>query len=100
MADKTSKTRSKRLPERQPIHVRRLKQATRQTGVALSAVDGLRQLSWPWIAEAPTVIIGNLLALDNTKLLCASGGVIQVVAQSQIIVQILIETEQLQGETP
>jgi hypothetical protein len=99
MANKTSKTRSKRLSKRQPIHVRRLKQATRKTGIALSAVDELTQPPWPWIGEAPTVIIGNLPALDNAKLLCTSGSVIQVVTQSQMTVQILIETEQLQGET-
>jgi hypothetical protein len=36
MADKTSKTRSKRLPKGQRIHMRRLKQAARKAGAAHS----------------------------------------------------------------
>ena len=36
MADKTSKTRSKRLSKSQRTHVRRLKQAARKTGAAHS----------------------------------------------------------------
>ncbi len=34
MTDKTSKTRSKRLPKSQRIHVRRLKQAARKADAA------------------------------------------------------------------
>lgn len=93
MADKISKARAKRLPKRQPIYVRRLKQATRRTGGALSALDKLTQPARPWIAEASTVIIGDQPGLENTKLLWASGSVIQVITQSQTTVQILIETE-------
>jgi hypothetical protein len=36
MADETSKTRSKRLPKGQRIHVRRLKQAARKAGTTHS----------------------------------------------------------------
>ena len=36
MADKASKTRSKRLPKGQRIHMRRLKQAARKAGAAHS----------------------------------------------------------------
>jgi Domain of unknown function (DUF4280) len=38
----------------------------------------------PWVPGAPTVLIGNMPALDNnSKLMCAWGGVIQVVNPSQ-----------------
>jgi len=38
----------------------------------------------PWIVGAPTVLIGNMPALDNnSKLMCNWGGVIQVVNPGQ-----------------
>jgi hypothetical protein len=38
----------------------------------------------PWIAGAPTVLIANMPALDNqSKLMCAWGGVIQFVTPGQ-----------------
>jgi hypothetical protein len=38
----------------------------------------------PWAPGAPTVLIANMPALDNSsKLTCAWGGVIQVVAPGQ-----------------
>jgi hypothetical protein len=38
----------------------------------------------PWIVGAPTVLIGKMPALNNTsKLMCAWGGVIQVVSPGQ-----------------
>jgi hypothetical protein len=43
----------------------------------------------PWTPGAPTVLVGNLPALDNTsKLVCAWGGVIQVIGPGQVTVQI------------
>src|SRR5215213_261194 len=38
----------------------------------------------PWIVGAPTVLIGNMPALNNnSKLMCAWGGVIQIVVPGQ-----------------
>jgi hypothetical protein len=43
----------------------------------------------PWIVGAPTVLIGNMPALDNTsKLMCMWAGVIQVVMPGEFTVQI------------
>jgi hypothetical protein len=42
MADKTSKTKRKRLPKGQRTHVRRIKQAARKAGVAHSRPTGAR----------------------------------------------------------
>jgi hypothetical protein len=43
----------------------------------------------PWIPGAPTVLIGNMPALDNNcKLMCIWGGVIQVVNPGQMTVMI------------
>jgi len=43
----------------------------------------------PWIVGAPTVLIGNMPALNNSsKLMCAWGGVIEVVNPGQTTVQI------------
>jgi hypothetical protein len=42
----------------------------------------------PWVPGAPTVLIGNLPALDsNSKCLCNWGGVIGVVVPGQVLVQ-------------
>jgi hypothetical protein len=39
----------------------------------------------PWVPGAPTVLLGNMPALDNTcKLMCMWAGVIQVVAPGQV----------------
>ena len=43
----------------------------------------------PWVVGAPTVMVGNMLALnDSAKLMCSFGGVIQITfpGQTQIIV--------------
>ncbi|BDB30031.1 DUF4280 domain-containing protein (plasmid) [Cupriavidus sp. P-10] len=41
----------------------------------------------PWIPGSPTVLIGGMPALQNTsKLMCAWGGVIQIVAPGQTTV--------------
>ena len=43
----------------------------------------------PWVVGAPTVLIGNLPALNNSaQLICAWGGVIQVTNPGQVTVQI------------
>jgi hypothetical protein len=43
----------------------------------------------PWVPGAPTVLIGNMPALDNScKLNCTWGGVIQVVSPGQATVSI------------
>lgn len=43
----------------------------------------------PWVPGAPTVLLGNMPALDNTsKLMCMWAGVIQVVAPGQFTEQI------------
>jgi hypothetical protein len=43
----------------------------------------------PWIPGAPTVLLGNMPALDNTsKLMCNWGGVIQIVSPGQMTVLI------------
>lgn len=39
----------------------------------------------PWIVGAPTVLIGNMPALNNSsKLMCAWGGVIQILVPGQV----------------
>jgi len=43
----------------------------------------------PWIVGAPTALIGNMPALNNTsKLMCAWAGVIQVVMPGQMTVMV------------
>jgi hypothetical protein len=43
----------------------------------------------PWIVGSPTVLIGSMPALNNTaKLMCAWGGVIQIVTPGQTSVMI------------
>lgn len=43
----------------------------------------------PWIVGAPTVLVGNMPALDNvSKLMCNWGGVIQIVNPGQTTVMI------------
>jgi hypothetical protein len=42
----------------------------------------------PWVPGAPTVLIGNMPALDNSaKLMCAWGGVIGIQMAGQFTVQ-------------
>jgi uncharacterized protein DUF4280 len=41
----------------------------------------------PWLPGAPTVMIGNMPALDNTcRLMCLWAGVIQIVSPGQMTV--------------
>ena len=43
----------------------------------------------PWVPGAPTVLIGNMPALDNqSKLMCTWGGVIQIVSPGQTTVMV------------
>jgi hypothetical protein len=43
----------------------------------------------PWIVGAPTVLIGNMPALnESSKLMCNWGGVIQIVSPGQFTVQV------------
>ena len=43
----------------------------------------------PWIVGAPTVLIGNMPALNNTsKLMCTWGGVIQITSPGQTTTQV------------
>ncbi|RUO91786.1 DUF4280 domain-containing protein [Corallococcus sp. AB018] len=43
----------------------------------------------PWLAGAPTVLIGNMPALNNTsKLMCTWGGVIQTLSPGQATTQV------------
>jgi hypothetical protein len=43
----------------------------------------------PWVPGAPTVLLGNMPALDDTsKLMCTWGGVIQIVYPGQVTQQI------------
>ena len=43
----------------------------------------------PWVVGSPTVMIGNLPALnDSAKLMCAWGGVIQINVPGQFTVQV------------
>ena len=43
----------------------------------------------PWIVGAPTVLIGNMPALNNSsKLMCTWGGVIEVINPGQVTVQV------------
>jgi hypothetical protein len=43
----------------------------------------------PWVPGAPTVLIGNMPALDNnSKLMCSWGGVIQIVSPGGFTVMV------------
>ena len=43
----------------------------------------------PWVPGAPTVLLANMPALDNTsKLMCMWGGVIQIIYPGQVTEQI------------
>lgn len=43
----------------------------------------------PWVVGAPTVLIGNMPALnDKSKLMCAWGGVIQITFAGQVQTQV------------
>ena len=51
---------------------------------ALTPMPCVPATAAPWIVGAPTVLIGNMPALDNnSKLMCNWGGVIQIVNPGQ-----------------
>jgi hypothetical protein len=51
---------------------------------ALTPMPCIPMTMAPWLPGSPTVLIGNLPALQNTsKLMCAWGGVIAIVAPAQ-----------------
>lgn len=56
---------------------------------ALTPMPCMPVLTAPWIVGVPTVLIGNMPALDsNSKLICAFGGVIQITNPGQFTVQL------------
>ena len=55
----------------------------------LTPAPCLPVLPAPWVVGAPTVLIGNFPALDDAaKLMCAWGGVIQIVSPGEFTVQV------------
>jgi hypothetical protein len=56
---------------------------------ALTPMPCIPVIPAPWVPGAPTVLIANMPALDNSsKLMCAWGGVIQVVNPGQATVMV------------
>jgi hypothetical protein len=56
---------------------------------ALTPMPCVPVIPAPWVPGAPTVLIANMPALDNnSKLMCAWGGVIQVVNPGQATVMV------------
>lgn len=56
---------------------------------ALTPMPCMPVLAAPWVVGSATVLLGNMPALDNnSKLICAWGGVIQVVSPGQVTVQL------------
>lgn len=54
----------------------------------LTPMPCVPMLPAPWVPGAPKVLIGNMPALDaSSKLMCAWGGVINILAPGQIVVQ-------------
>lgn len=63
--------------------------ATTATQGVLTPMPCLPATPAPWVVGAPTVLLGNQPALNNTaKLICTWGGAIQVVNPGQVTVQI------------
>ncbi len=62
--------------------------ATSAAGGTLTPVPCIPVTFSPWVVGAPTVLIGNMPALnDSSKLMCAWGGVIQIVNPGQTQIQ-------------
>jgi hypothetical protein len=56
---------------------------------ALTPMPCVPVIPAPWVPGAPTVLIANMPALDNnSKLMCAWGGVIQVASPGQATVMV------------
>ncbi len=63
--------------------------ATAAAGGTLTPVPCVPVTTAPWIVGAPTVLLGNIPALnDSSKLMCAWGGVIQIINPGQAQIQI------------
>ena len=62
--------------------------ATTAAGGALTPVPCIPVTTSPWVVGAPTVLIGNMPALnDSSKLMCSWGGVIQIINPGQAQIQ-------------
>lgn len=56
---------------------------------ALTPMPCMPALTAPWIVGSPTVLLGNMPALSSdSQLICAYGGVIQIVNPGQVTVQL------------
>ncbi len=56
---------------------------------ALTPMPCVPMTTAPWVPGAPTVLIGNMPALnESSKLMCNWGGVIQIVSPGQTTVQV------------
>ena len=56
---------------------------------ALTPMPCIPNTPGPWVPGAPTVVLGNALALDNlSKLMCVWGGLIQIVAPGELTVNV------------
>lgn len=56
---------------------------------ALTPMPCVPVLTAPWIVGSPTVLLGNMPTLSSdSKLICAYGGVIQIVNPGQVTVQL------------
>ena len=56
---------------------------------ALTPMPCIPNIPGPWAAGAPTVLVANMPALnDSSKLMCAWGGVIQINFAGQVTVQV------------
>ena len=63
--------------------------ATAAAGGALTPIPCIPVFTAPWVPGAPTVLIGNQPALNETsKLNCQWGGVIQILVPGQVTVQV------------
>jgi len=63
--------------------------ATAAAGGAMTPVPCMPVLTAPWTPGSPTVMIGNLPALNQTSMLtCSWGGVIQILSPGEFTVQV------------
>jgi hypothetical protein len=62
--------------------------ATSAAGGTLTPVPCVPVTTSPWVVGAPTLLIGNMPALnDSSKLMCSWGGVIQIINPGQAQIQ-------------
>jgi Domain of unknown function (DUF4280) len=63
--------------------------ATAAAGGAMTPMPCIPVTTSPWIVGAPTVLIGNMPALnDSSQLMCVWGGVIKIVSPGQAQIQV------------